>query len=358
MEFFANQKVHAQCPTLDPSIGTSDFGAGIEVCYQPGGAFADVTFTFLNDGSDFENFLLFDVANSSFLIQGFSPVVYVHTAGSNIWVVQNVPDEFISGINSVYVFAKAGCGTYGGAGIDIVPNDELRIEDADISITNNTRCIAPYNGAINITATGGYGTITYAWTGPNGFSSGSQNISSLEPGTYTIVLTDGHNCTYTRNIDVADDATDPIVSINGLNLTNEYCESNGIVTLDGSAAPNGTFSGPGVTDNGNGTANFDPAAAGIGGDIIYTYTDGLGCTGSFTETVTVYATPSDATNPVDNSYCAGAALTALSVDDPGAGFRVDWYDAITAGTLTGTGAIFTPASAGTYWAEVVSIAGS
>ena len=35
-------------------------------------------------------------------IEGLSPVVYVHTPGSNIWVVQNVPDEFVPGINSKY----------------------------------------------------------------------------------------------------------------------------------------------------------------------------------------------------------------------------------------------------------------
>jgi hypothetical protein len=40
-------------------------------------------------------------------------------------------------------------------------------------------------------------------------------------------------------------------------------------------APQGTFSGPGITNLGNGTAMFDPAVAGVGGpyQIIYTYSD-------------------------------------------------------------------------------------
>lgn len=100
---FSSQNVLAQCPTLDPSVGTPSptFGAGVEVCYDPGGASATITFTFQNDGSDFEGFLLFDLTNLSFLIEGLSPVTYVHTPGSNIWVIQNVPDEFVAGGKSV-----------------------------------------------------------------------------------------------------------------------------------------------------------------------------------------------------------------------------------------------------------------
>jgi len=101
------QKVQAQCPTLDPAVGTSPiFGAGIEVCYQAGGNSADITFTFLIDAtSDYDNFLLYDLANGSFMLPGLTPVVYVHTPGSNIWVVQNVPDQFL-GKDASYVFAQ------------------------------------------------------------------------------------------------------------------------------------------------------------------------------------------------------------------------------------------------------------
>jgi hypothetical protein len=46
-------------------------------------------------------------------------------------------------------------------------------------------------------------------------------------------------------------------SFTGLN--SPYCSNNAPVTLTGSAAPAGTFTGPGITDNGNGTATFNPA---------------------------------------------------------------------------------------------------
>ena len=105
-------------------------------------------------------------------------------------------------------------------------------------------------------------------------------------------------------------------------------------------------------------ATFTPIAAGTyWAEVVNTTTLCISAN-RVSATLTEIPTPADATNPADNSYCTGAALTSLSVDDPGAGLRIDWYDASTAGTLVGTGVSFIPATAGTYWAEVVSIAGS
>ena len=55
----------------------------------------------------------------------------------------------------------------------------------------------------------------------------------------------------------------------------------------------GVYSGPGVTDDGNGlTYSFDPAAAGVGTHTItYTYTDANGCSGSATDDVQVFDVP-------------------------------------------------------------------
>ncbi|MBK8042926.1 MAG: hypothetical protein IPK21_09825 [Haliscomenobacter sp.] len=52
-------------------------------------------------------------------------------------------------------------------------------------------------------------------------------------------------------------------------LDDAYCSSDATITLVGNYGPESTFSGPGITDNGDGTATFDPAAAGTGGEITY-----------------------------------------------------------------------------------------
>ncbi len=98
----------------------------------------------------------------------------------------------------------------------------------------------------------------------------------------------------------------PVVSFSG--LVGPYCESAAPVLLTGSPlSSDGRFSGSGIMDNGNGTASFDPAAAGPGTfTITYTYTDpATGCANLSTQQVTVYGKPTASINQ-DITVCAGS----------------------------------------------------
>ncbi|MGH1437752.1 MAG: beta strand repeat-containing protein, partial [Lewinella sp.] len=80
--------------------------------------------------------------------------------------------------------------------------------------------------------------------------------------------------------------------------------------LGGGTPTGGTYSGPGVSDDGNGmTYDFDPAAAGVGTHTItYTLTDGTG-TGMATDDVEVFALPNVTfTAPAD--LCVNAGVQA------------------------------------------------
>ena len=70
------------------------------------------------------------------------------------------------------------------------------------------------------------------------------------------------------------------------------CADAGVQTGLGSGSPvGGVYSGPGVTDNGNGTTySFNPATAGVGSHTI-TYATSGECSGMGSGTVTVYSTP-------------------------------------------------------------------
>lgn len=77
-------------------------------------------------------------------------------------------------------------------------------------ISNET---AAGNGSINLTVFGGTGPFTYAWSGPNGFTASTEDISGLVGGVYTVTVTDANGCTSSNNYTVN--------SLIGLNELNE-----------------------------------------------------------------------------------------------------------------------------------------
>ena len=58
------------------------------------------------------------------------------------------------------------------------------------------------NGAIDLTVTGGVGALTYAWTGPGGFTATTEDITALAAGNYDVTITDANGCTLTATIAV------------------------------------------------------------------------------------------------------------------------------------------------------------
>lgn len=65
-------------------------------------------------------------------------------------------------------------------------------------LTTSTASITDENlgndGAINITVAGGTPNYAFAWTGPNGFSATTEDISGLVAGVYGVTVTDGNGC--------------------------------------------------------------------------------------------------------------------------------------------------------------------
>lgn len=109
----------------------------------------------------------------------------------------------------------------------------------------------------------------------------------------------------------------PTVSFTGLDTA--YCQLPDALPLTGNHA-GGTFSGNGVTDNGNGTATFNPGLANVGVNaIVYTYTDGNTCVNSDSQNVTIVA-PTTYYADADGDGFGDAAVTELSCNGPSEGF--------------------------------------
>ncbi len=153
------------------------------------------------------------------------------------------------------------------------------------------------------------------YSGPGVTDDGNGTTYSFDPaaagvGTHTITydFADANGCSNFASDDV--DVFDfPVVTFTALA---DLCIDEGIQTgLSGGTATGGVYSGPGVTDDGNGTTySFDPAAAGVGTHTItYDFGDAIGCSNSASDNVEVFDLPVVTfTAPAD--LCLDAGLQA------------------------------------------------
>jgi len=93
------------------------------------------------------------------------------------------------------------------------------------------------------------------------------------------------------------------------------CINAAPLSLTGTTA-GGTFSGPGVTGS-----TFNPATAGLGlNTITYTYTDGNGCSGTFSKTVNVLPLPVVSIVGLPATFCVNGASVTLTGSPAGGAF--------------------------------------
>ncbi len=162
-------------------------------------------------------------------------------------------------------------------------------------------------GVINLITTG-TPTLTYTWAtvGGGGIVAGAQNQTSLNPGTYSVTVTDGNTpaCTATLSglvISTASDVTAPTVVVK--NITRSL---NALVFISPADINDGTTDN--VTAAGALTLSVTPNSfdcSKIGNQIVtFTATDACGNSASKTATVTI----------LDGSYCN--ASVATSIADP------------------------------------------
>ncbi|NDE61352.1 MAG: hypothetical protein EB038_03910, partial [Cyclobacteriaceae bacterium] len=76
------------------------------------------------------------------------------------------------------------------------PSAPIQVGNVVLSNYNgfNVACFGDTNGSISHQVTGGTPPYTYLWTGPNGFSSTSLNLTNLAAGNYQLTITDAVNC--------------------------------------------------------------------------------------------------------------------------------------------------------------------
>jgi gliding motility-associated-like protein len=101
------------------------------------------------------------------------------------------------------------------------------------STVTDATCSMQNDGAIDITVTGGTAPYTYQWSG--GSTANTEDIASLFPGTYSVLVTDANGCQATASVTV--NAVITVIADAGNDST--FCEGGSFV-LDGSGSTTAT----------------------------------------------------------------------------------------------------------------------
>ncbi len=167
------------------------------------------------------------------------------------------------GVYTVTVTNASGC--------TATATTTVMVINTSSSVASNT---GPYCEGQTISLSSTAGGTGYAWTGPNTFSSSTQNpsiASSTLPmaGVYSVTITFTGGCTSSATTTVVVNAL-PSVSQTPLGTV---CVNYAPVTLSGGSPSGGTYTGTAVSGG-----QFNPTTAGTGTfNITYTYIDGNGC---------------------------------------------------------------------------------
>ena len=200
----------------------------------------------------------------------------------------------------------------------------------------NVSCASATDGSIDLAVSGGAGPYAFAWSGPNGFGSFAEDINTLAPGGYDVLVTDLNGCTSGANFQL--DAPDTLTTIltsadfNGSNISCSGAADGSIdLTVGGGISPFAiTWNGPnGFTSNNEDLSGLDA------GTYTVDVADANGC--SFSTSISLIAA-----DPIlldlqaallgggNQVSCAGGTdgMVDLTITGGTAPFTISWTDGI------------------------------
>ncbi len=158
---------------------------------------------------------------------GTLPYTYAWSSSGNTSATESA---LCDGVVTLTITDDNGCTTNG---------DVLLTAPSAIVITvdniTDAQCVNSQDGAIDITATGGTGTLVYDWVDnpSSGFTSSNEDLTGLNPTTYEVTVTDDNGCTATETAAV--DTVTIVLANAGLDTA--FC-------LNNCAVLTGTFNAP------------------------------------------------------------------------------------------------------------------
>lgn len=309
-------------------------GSCITICgeeYCDGGNFSHVCESYQGCDSviNFSILLLSpeaDITNGGVLSCTTTSIVLnsAPTPGSKIWKI--LPSQQVVGTGNSITVTQPG--TY-VLTVTASAGGNFCIDTDTVTITGNTTMptvSASSTGAIGcggasttVNATTNASTPTFAWTGPNGFTSTAQNPMVNAPGTYTVVVTDGATgCTNSATATVTGNTTPPTASASGNTLT---CSTTSVQIMANSNVPAATYAWTGP--NGFTSTQQNPTVTVNGVYTVVVTNPANSCTSTATATVNLNNTPPNAAATVSSPISCPNPIVTLNAT-PATGVTYMW----------------------------------
>ena len=213
------------------------------------------------------------------------------------------------------------------------------------------------DGSIAVDVTNGVAPLSFSWTGPDGFTASTEDLTGLSAaGTYNLTITDDNGCTATASAEIAV----PLAFSASATPTDVTCNDDDGNASDGSIAVDVTNGVAPLSFSWTGPDGFtasteDLTGLSAAGTYNLTITDDNGCTATASAEIAVplafsaSATPTDVTCNDDDGNASDGSI-AVDVTNGVAPLSFSWTgpDGFTASTedLTGLSA------AGTYYLTI------
>lgn len=155
---------------------------------------------------------------------------FIWTGPSGFNANTDITDITIGGEYTLTITGENGCQS----------TQSITVNQAvDVPMANATgNTIDCNNTIVSISGSSPTTDVVYSWTGPNGFTSSSENPDNIiADGTYNLVVTNDNGCTSTAEAIVSIDTISPILSLNAPQGELIGCTLNS-VSLEGSSANN------------------------------------------------------------------------------------------------------------------------
>lgn len=273
---------------------------------QPDSLTASLNFT-----QDESCFNTCDGIMSAMPIGGTLPFTYTWTNPSGVTTA--TASGLCDGVYSVNVIDANGCTITLTDTIEEPTPIVMALDSVDAS------CSTIADGSIDATVTGGAGGFTYAWTGPGGFTSTSEDLSGIFFGTYILTATDINGCSLTDTIVVN------ALLIADANAGNDtvLCAAIGGIVLNGIGTTGANYTWTDTAGNVlSTTAVLNTTVTGTSSEYIFTVNNS-GCIDSDTVTVTVNPLP-PADAGADQDILLGQTVTIGGSPTTTSGNTVSW----------------------------------